>query len=342
MNKYLKRIIPILITLLLVWFIVRQGIRWRDFKTVIMQARWGWLLLALIFQAGSYSAITWLNEILLRHYGAHVAWGRQFFIQLAMAFVEAVVPSAAISGVLLRARLLKPYNVSSDIAVITTVAETSLVVASILLMILPIIILALFQIIQIFWSVTIILISSLIAIEIIRQPRKSQLSKSGIKLVRRLGRFWDRHIRTRWPEKLEKWPSYRVIAQMRYFGFEFFTLLRARPYEISTSLVARAGFDVLGFMMCYYALGLRLAFSSTLWLYALTITINALGAIPGAIGFAEVALAALYAQFGISAAIAIAVAVLYRLTGYWLPRAVGGLAWFWMEHETPGHLLNAK
>src|SRR6266542_115721 len=120
MNKYLKRIIPILITLLLVWFIVRQGIRWRDFKTVIMQARWGWLLLALIFQAGSYSAITWLNEILLRHYGAHVAWGRQFFIQLAMAFVEAVVPSAAISGVLLRARLLKPYNVSSDIAVITT------------------------------------------------------------------------------------------------------------------------------------------------------------------------------------------------------------------------------
>lgn len=342
MNRYLKRLIPIFIVFLLVLFIIRQGIQWQDFKIVVAQAGWGWLVLAIVFQVGSYSAIAWLNAILLRHYGAGISWRRQFFIQLAMAFIEAALPSAAISGVLLRARLLKPYNVSFDVAVVTTVAETSMIVVSVILMLLPIIVLSLFQNAQIPWIMTIVLILSLIVIGTMKRPGNLRLSVSNFKFIRWFCRFWDRSIRARWPQKMEKWPGYRVIHQTHYFGSQFFTLLRARPYEISVSLMARAGFEVLGLMMCYYALGIKLPFSTTLWLYALTLIINTLGAIPGGIGFAEVALAALYAQFGISAVLAISVAVLYRLTGYWLPRAAGGVAWFWMEHETPGHLLNAK
>lgn len=83
--------------------------------------------------------------------------------------------------------------------------------------------------------------------------------------------------------------------------------------------------------MCFYALGQYLPITSALLIYMLTIAINALGAIPGGVGLAEVSLTALYAQFGISTEMALAIALTYRLTGYWLPRIVGGIAWLWLE-----------
>ncbi len=83
---------------------------------------------------------------------------------------------------------------------------------------------------------------------------------------------------------------------------------------------------------CFYAFGQRLPLYTMLLLYTLTITINTLGAIPGGVGLAEVSLAALYTQFGVELERAVIIALAYRLTGYWLPRAVGGLSWLWLEH----------
>lgn len=126
-----SRLLPWLITLLLVIFLIRQGPSLSDLRRVITQAQWLWLLWAVLFQAGTYGAVAWLNELLLSQYRVQVPWLRQYVIQLVMAFIEAAVPSMAISGLVLRARLLRPYGATADVASVTTMAETVLIGASV-------------------------------------------------------------------------------------------------------------------------------------------------------------------------------------------------------------------
>jgi hypothetical protein len=98
--------------------------------------------------------------------------------------------------------------------------------------------------------------------------------------------------------------------------------------------LGRFGFEALSLIMTFYALGQVLPFATLILLYALTIAINTIGAVlPGGVGLAEVSLSALYAQFGIPTEAAVTIALAYRLTGYWFPRLVGGLALLWIERE---------
>jgi uncharacterized protein (TIRG00374 family) len=122
---------------------------------------------------------------------------------------------------------------------------------------------------------------------------------------------------------------------------EFISFLYDRPFAIILSLLARSGFEALGLMMCFFALGQSLPIQTILLIYILTIVVNTLGAIPGGIGLAELSLTALYAQFGISAELALAVALASRLTNYWLPRVFGGVAWLWMERTFSQSTLRA-
>lgn len=339
MNKTLKRMLPLLVTFLLVAFLFRNGIRWNDLQAVYYQAKWGWLFFALFSQASSYGAVTWLNEILLRHYGASVPFGKQFVIQLAMAFIESVVPSASISGAVLRVRLLKPHGVSPDIATVTTLAEMTLIATSVAILALPVAGLAMIQGMQglsPFSRGEMLLIGAVIlTAAIIWQWRNPHFARVRRLFLQQAARFWDDRIRSRWHQQLSAWPSERILQRGHYLGSEMMVLLRARPYKIILSLTARAGFEVLGLAMCFLALGQILPWPTMILVYALTLVANAMSAIPGAIGLTEISLAALYAQFGIPSETALAIALAYRLTDYWLPRLVGGGAWLWLERRFP-------
>ncbi len=343
MKKYLKHGLPIVITLLLAWFLLRNGIQWSDLRSILDQAQWGWLALALLWTACAYAAVTWLNEILLQRYSARVPYGKQFLIQLAMAFIETVVPSAAISGVMLRARLLKPHGVSADVTGATTLVETALLSASVLLPAVPAACIALVEGIGGFgilsrWSCVMLGVTILIGVTIWQwnAPVFVHLRTRGIQ---RTAGFWDGTIQPRWPKYFEEWPAQRVIGRIQYLWTESMASVRVRPYAILLSLLAHFVFEGLGLMMCFYALGQRLPVTTLLLLYPLTIAINTFGAVPGGVGLAEVSLSALYAQFGIAIEVAVAIALTYRLTGYWFPRVVGGLAWLWMERGNPGQSI---
>jgi hypothetical protein len=153
----------------------------------------------------------------------------------------------------------------------------------------------------------------------------------GSRAVEGLARAWDRWIVRRCPDRLAAWSGDRLLARARYLRGELLTLLRTRPYAIGGSLLAHVSFEVLGLATCFYALGQPLPPATLLLLYVLTVGVNTLGGLPG---LAEVSLAALYTQFGLDPGRAVAVALVYRLTDYWLPRAAGGLLWVWMERRT--------
>jgi len=340
MKKFLKRTGPFFLTLLLAWLLLRRGIQWHDLRTLLQKAQWGWLLLGLFWQACSYGAVTWLNELLLQRYDARVPFGKQYLIQLAMAFIEAAVPTASVSGAVLRVRLLKPHNVPADVATVTTMAEMSLVTISVVLLALPVAGIALWN--GLFGSIGLnawemILFSFLIMITItalilLRSAQTREKTRQAI------ARFWDDKIRTQWPQ-IAPWTSQRLLARFHYLKAEFISLLRDRPVEVILSLLARSGFEALGLVMCFFAMGQYLPIQTVLLIYTLTLAINTLGAIPGGIGLAEVSLTALYAQFGISSEVALAIALAYRFTDYWLPRVFGGLAWLWLEGNFPRDIM---
>src|SRR6185436_8654 len=329
----------LLITFLLGWFLLRHGMNWNDLQAVLQRASWRALFLALVFQAASYNAVTFLNQILLQSYGAVVPFPKQFVVQLAMAFIEALVPSASISGVVLRARLLKPHGVSADVATATVVTEGSLILVSVVL---PALLFAGFDLFHgmygIFnwgrWIVVGIGSGMLLGITL-WQWNSQPFSNFRKRLLNWMSKAWEKNFQSRWPATFGTWSAARIIERARYLWDESAAAFRNRPYAILLSLTARSGFEALCLGMCFYAVGASLPFVTLILVYSLTIAINTLGAIPGGVGLAEVSLSTLYTQLGISAEIALTIALAYRLVGYWLPRVAGGIAWLWIEQLDP-------
>ena len=339
MKKYWKYVLPFLITVLLGWFLLRRGISWDNLQSVLHQARWSALLLALVFQATSYGAVTYLNQILLQGYGAFVPFRKQVVVQLAMAFIEALVPSASLSGVVLRARLLKPHGVLADVATATVLTEGTLIFASVLL---PALFLAVFAIFSGTYGIynlgrwiTFFIAALLLIGIIVWQWNANAFSGLRTQLLRWASQYWEENIQKRWPQQFGGWSAGPIIQRVRYLWDETASALSNRPYAILISLMTRSIFEALCLMMCFYALGISLPVITLALIYSLTIAINTLGAIPGGVGLAEVSLSALYAQLGISREIAVTIALAYRMVGYWLPRVVGGVAWLWIEQLHP-------
>jgi uncharacterized protein (TIRG00374 family) len=339
MKKFLKRTGPFLLTLMLAGLLLRRGIQWSELQALLQKAQWGWLLLGLLWQACAYGAVTWLNELLLQRYDARVPFGKQYLIPLAMAFMEAAIPTASISGAVLRVRLLKPHKVPADVATVTTMAEMSLITISVIMLALPVAGIALWDgVLGAFgfnaWTIIPFGILTMTIATTVRwhSPRSVQIRG---KLLQAVSRFWEDRVRARWPQALNHWTSQRLFERLRYLKTEFISLLHDRPLAIILSLLARSGFEALGLMMCFFAVGQFLPIQTILLIYTLTIAVNSLGAIPGGVGLVEISLTTVYAQFGISAEMALAIALAYRLTDYWLPRVFGGIAWLWLEGNFP-------
>lgn len=335
MNKYLKYVLPLLVTLLLGWFLLHKGIRWNELQSVLSQAKWSMLVLAFVFQMTSFSAVTYLNQILLQGYGTVVPYGKQLMVQLAMAFIESVIPSASVSGVMLRARLLKPHGVSADVAAATVVMEGTLILASVILPTAAITGYALYNNLYNYrlLSRSLILFGVMLSITSITISHWNTqfFVRLRAQNLQKLTHFWEEHIQARWPRFFGNWSVKRIVQRIRYLWKEAGASLRNHPYAITISLVARFGFEAMCLVTCFIALGQELPAVSFLLIYALTIAINTLGALPGGIGLAEVTLSTFYTQLGISTETAVTIALTYRVVGYWLPRLIGGLAWLLTE-----------
>ena len=336
MKRWLIRLLPWVVTLLLIRFLVMQGGDVRALVAELRQVQWPWLVLAILFQAATYSAIAWLNELLLRAYGVMVPRFRQFLIQYAMAFAETVIPSVAVSGMLLRVHLLRPYGATPDVAVVTNLMETAAIALSVAAPALLVGIIVLAggssdgQILL--WSAVASFTVGVGSLLVVYRWRRGRLRQATSWTGQRLAVLWDESVVRRWPQRFSAWPSSRISGRLRFLWAELLPLLRRRPHLLASALILRAAFEATAFAACFYAFGVDLPLLTLLLLYTLTITVNTLGAVPGGVGLAEVSLASIYLQLGIPPETAVAVALTYRITGYWLPRVVGGLGWLWLEY----------
>jgi uncharacterized protein (TIRG00374 family) len=75
------------------------------------------------------------------------------------------------------------------------------------------------------------------------------------------------------------------------------------------------------------AVGGGTAVGAAVTAYVLSAVFAALGPLPGGLGVVEVGAAAVLVASGLSLATASGAVLLFRLAEYWIPLAVGGLAW---------------
>lgn len=337
MRRWLPRVLPWLITLLLILFWVRNGGDLGDLGAHLQEAKWRWLAAAVLAQFGAYGAVAWLNEIILRHYQVRVPRFRQYAIQYAMSFVEAALPSLAVSGLVLRVRLLMPYGASMKVATISTLLETLLIGFSVLL---PGLVVIGFEVMdgadnQLDLAALLIGVVGLALAGVLVVGLRA--SRSGLALWqatrRGLAHWWDGWVLAHGPDRLHAWPSRRMAMQARGVVDEMRALLSDRPFPIAAALLLRTGCEAAALLFCFYAFGIYLPLLGLFLLYTITISVNTLGAAPGGMGLAEALLATIYIQFDITPELAAAVALTYRLSGYWLPRLLGALSWLWLERQ---------
>ncbi len=113
-------------------------------------------------------------------------------------------------------------------------------------------------------------------------------------------------------------------------------VLTRRPARAVPPLLAATAVDVAGVLMLWAALAavggprdLGLALSA----YVLASVAAILGPLPGGIGAAELGAAAALTVAGVPLGTAAAATLLFRVAEFWVPLAVGGLAWVALREE---------
>src|SRR6266498_2098938 len=96
----------------------------RNVVDLFKEAQWAGLGLAVCIQFISYFCLTTLNYLLLSPFSGRVGFWRLMAILPAMAFIEVALPSAGLSGVVLRARLLDKNGYSVEASSFTLLMET--------------------------------------------------------------------------------------------------------------------------------------------------------------------------------------------------------------------------
>jgi undecaprenyl-diphosphatase len=106
---------------------------------------------------------------------------------------------------------------------------------------------------------------------------------------------------------------------------------RRKPGRVTTALLFSFGITMAHSMSLWasaQALDLGITISAAIVVLAVGVLLGAVIPSPGGLGGAEAGLVAGLVAFGMPAASAVAVAILYRLASYWLGFAVGAVAFF--------------
>lgn len=288
---------------------------------LFLQARWQWFLLALLFQFLSYSSLAGLNYLLLHPFQGKIGFWEVLVILPTIAFIEVAIPSGGASGVVLRARYLGRSGYSVEASTFTVFLET------------------------VYLSIAMVVVSLAGFWYLLREGDLSRLQTmlvAGLTLLMLvLGGFaaWaiqDRErarrialsLSRRWnriaPKVRQKTISPEVISKrIDRFYDDLKNLGRKSPLPFLFFSFSRVVLDVATLGCCFIAFSFPISIGVLVTGYGLILALSGLGALPGGLGLAEASAAVIYARLGVPGSVAIAAALAFRLTTFWLIRLVG-------------------
>jgi uncharacterized protein (TIRG00374 family) len=303
----------------------------RNAANLFLTIRWDWVFLAIAIQFASYGFLTGLNFILLRPFQGRISFLRLMALLPAMAFIEVAVPSAGLSGVVLRAHLLGRSGYSAEASMVTLFLES--------------VYLAMVMIVVSLSGVWYLLnAGTLKAAQLIFAGILTVIVIVGGVLVYRVGSDRERgralgaSLLNRWNRLMAGFgrsprSTDELLARLDqiYSGLDH---LNQTPVMYFLFFAAgRVALDVASLWLCFKAFDYVISPGVLLTGFGLILIFSGLAALPGGLGFADVSLAVIYARLGTPGAVAVAAALSYRLIAFWLLRFIGFVTWQILETQ---------
>jgi uncharacterized protein (TIRG00374 family) len=330
--KWVKRGITLLafaIVLYLFWPLIGELRKTID---LFREAQWGWIVAALLLQFASYASLTGLNQLLLRPFEGTISFWRMMAVLSSLAFIEVAIPSAGVSGVVLRARLLGKSGYSLEASMFTVFLE-AIYISSVMIVVSLAGIWYLMQFGQVRrfqW----ILLATLTVIAIGAGLLAYWAGKDRNRTKRwavRGGNWWNKVL-----QKFNRPPILLDDTVNRvdvfYNGLEHLGKTPRWPFTMTS--IGRVLLDVATLGACFAAFHFPISPGILLTGFGLTLTLSGLASIPGGFGLADASLAVIFARLGAPGAVAVAAALTYRIIAYWLVRFAGLINWIILEAKS--------
>jgi len=303
-----------------------------ELRTVIdlyKHAQWGWLGLAISIQFISYVCLAALNYLLLSPFSGKIGFWRLMAVLPAMAFIEVAVPSAGLSGVVLRARLLGKNGYSPEASSFTLLME--------------IIYIAAVTVIVSSAGVWYLLksggihpgqLAGLIVILMLLIIGGFLFYRIG--LDKRRGLLWAEGIVMQWNRVMQAFgrpaiSTENLTNRVNHFYEGLSQLKRIPQIFLFGMAVGRVVLDVATLGACFIAFRYTISFGILRIGYGLVLVLSGLAALPGGLGLVDASLAVIFARLGAPGAVAVAAALSYRLIAFWLIRFIGFVSWQILE-----------
>lgn len=330
--KWVQRLLSALafgIVLYLFWPLIGEL---RSVVELFKQAGWVWFGFAILVQLVSYIFLTALNYLLLSSFPGRIGFWRLMAILPTMAFIEVALPSAGLSGVVLRARLLGKNGYSVEASSYTLFMET-VYLAVVMLVVSLAGIGYLFKsggIRPVQWAglVMIVLVLVSASIWVYRVGRDKQ---RGMKWAVSITTLWNRMMRMLGRTTIS---MDELDARLGSFYDGTSRLKNVSPIFLLGTAVGRVMLDVVSLWACFAAFHFVVSPGILLTGYGLVLILSGLAALPGGLGLVDASLAVIFAQLGAPSAVAVASALSYRLIAFWFLRFAGFVTWQVLEART--------
>jgi glycosyltransferase 2 family protein len=331
MGIWIRRLLSVLafgVVIYLFWPLIGELSNVVD---LFKHAEWIWLGLAVSIQFISYTCLTELNYLLLSPFAGKIGFWRLMAILPAMAFIEVALPSAGLSGVILRAHLLGKNGYSAEVSSFTLLMET--VYFAVVMMI-----------------VSIVGVSYLLKRGEIHPIQLASLTLimmlligGGILLYRtaqdkQRGMMWAGWLSKRWNQMMRAFgrpamPVESLIERVDRFYDGLSGLKRVPPILLWALAFARIALDIATLGLSFVAFHFAISSGILLTGYGLVLVFSGLAALPGGLGLVDASLAVIFARLGAPGAVAIAAALSYRLIAFWGIRIIGFVSWQVLEAQ---------
>ncbi|WP_321423496.1 UPF0104 family protein [uncultured Methanobacterium sp.] len=318
-------------------------IGFNDVITTLEKAKWDWIALNFVLEAGIILIWAWRWKLILDVVDTSPKFTTLLMMLLASLFGNNVTPSAA-GGEPLRAYLLREVEgVPFEIGFATSTADR---VFEFLPFVLISIIAALFllswdipPLTRIFVIAMIIVSIVIFGILIYAGFRKEITQRIIISLAKSI---YPTALRLSKKDVSFNEIREKIIFYINRFSTGFVTALQDRNVFFIAFILSFAmwGLDMLRMYVCFGALGVYPPVLALVIIYTIGILISLLPLLPGAWGIREATLIGLFAVVGVSADVVLAASLIDRLASYIIPTILGALAALYYGRKVKNRSVN--
>ena len=318
-------------------------IGFNDVITTLEKAKWDWIALNFVLEAGIILVWAWRWKLILDVVDTSPKFTTLLMMLLASLFGNNVTPSAA-GGEPLRAYLLREVEgVPFEIGFATSTADR---VFEFLPFVLISIIAALFllswdipPLTRIFVIAMIIVSIVIFGILIYAGFRKEITQRIIISLAKSI---YPTALRLSKKDVSFNEIREKIIFYINRFSTGFVTALQDRNVFFIAFILSFAmwGLDMLRMYVCFGALGVYPPVLALVIIYTIGILISLLPLLPGAWGIREATLIGLFAVVGVSADVVLAASLIDRLASYIIPTILGALAALYYGRKVKNKSVN--